>query len=299
MKIFDIELDEQEQDFLLKIYEKSCEETGRPDLVKKIKMFDAGDKEKLGIARTLKNHGLITPYDPPTGLVTFQWPDIFKASDDSFRNGMVIITQKGVDYTRELLKYRSDSHAVLNALGGLSSAIQRVIPNSSQKPETVRKSTRPPSSNIFVAHGHDDRMKKNVVDTLKTLDLNPIVLRHQASQGRTIIEKLTEIIEEKKISFAVVLFSPDDKAHAKNESPDSARFRARQNVILELGYCMGKLERRNVAIIQKKKDNFEIPSDCDGIVRILYYRGDAWKHDLVTELKKHGYTVDANKLYED
>ncbi len=298
MKIFDIELDKKEQGFLLEIYEKSCEETSRPDLVKKIKMFDSDDKEKLGIARTLRYHGLITPYDLPTGLGTFQLPDIFKPSDDSFRTGMVIITQKGVDYARKLLEYKPDSHTVTLTAAGLSRVVRSATPSSSQKTETVRKSTLPPSSNIFVAHGRDYRMKNSVVATLGKLDLTATVLRDQPSKGRTIIEKLTETIEDKKISFAVILFSPDDVAHAKSESPDKAQFRARQNVILELGYCMGKLGRKNVVIIHKEKENFEIPSDCSGIAYTSYDRGGAWKHELAKELEEHGYTIDVNKLYE-
>ncbi|MEL7433910.1 MAG: TIR domain-containing protein, partial [Chloroflexota bacterium] len=73
--------------------------------------------------------------------------------------------------------------------------------------------------------------------------------------------------------------------------------RARQNVILELGFFIGRLGRERVFVLHKRDDNFELPSDIFGV---LYtpYDGDAggWQFQLVKELKNVGYDIDMNDL---
>jgi predicted nucleotide-binding protein len=88
------------------------------------------------------------------------------------------------------------------------------------------------------------------------------------------------------------LLTADDLGRAKEESNEHAR--ARQNVIFEMGYFMGKLGRERVFVLLD--DGVEKPSDIDGIV---YNNVDtSWSYNLVKELKACGYDVDANKLIE-
>jgi len=150
------------------------------------------------------------------------------------------------------------------------------------------------SNQIFVVHGHDEEMKHAVARTLEKLNLNPIILHEQPNKGRTIIEKFADYAEN--TSFAIILLSPDDKGYKKDQNPESAKFRARQNVILELGFFIGKLGRNNVAAIFKNDQDFELPSDYDGVLYIPYNNPRQWQIDLVNELKSAGYNVDANKL---
>jgi len=56
----------------------------------------------------------------------------------------------------------------------------------------------------------------------------------QPDKGRTTIEKFEDCSED--TTFAIVLLSPDDKGCEVNNFPASPKLRARQNVILELGY---------------------------------------------------------------
>src|SRR5207244_1787432 len=91
----------------------------------------------------------------------------------------------------------------------------------------------------FVVHGHDSEMKEAVARFLQTLEIEPVILHEQASRGRTVIEKIED---NSDVGFAIVLMSPDDVGAAASEST-SLQPRARQNVILELGYFLGKLER--------------------------------------------------------
>lgn len=146
---------------------------------------------------------------------------------------------------------------------------------------------------VFVVHGHKDEMKLAVSTVLKQLGLEPIVLHEQPDQNRTIIEKFED--EAGKSSFAIVLISPDDKVGIVNEKP----FRARQNVILELGYFIGNLGRKNVLALYdiSQNDVIELPSDISGILYKPYDNPyGSWRFALADELKAAGYNIDKNRL---
>ena len=154
--------------------------------------------------------------------------------------------------------------------------------------------TEPPSSRrVFVVHGHDDGLKETVARTLEKLDLEAVILHEQPNKGRTIIEKFEDYAD---VSFAVVLLTPDDMAYRSGEAPDTARPRARQNVILELGFFLGKLGRDRVAVLHSGVKNFERPSDYDGVLYIPIDDNGQWQFGLVKELKAAGIDVDANQI---
>lgn len=73
-----------------------------------------------------------------------------------------------------------------------------------------------------------------------------------------------------------------------------AKYRARQNVILELGYFIGKISRKNVFPVVKNPPtgNLEIPSDYSGVIYELYDQAGGWKIKLAKSLKARGYDVD-------
>ncbi len=146
---------------------------------------------------------------------------------------------------------------------------------------------------VFVVHGRDEAMKQAVARTIEQLELKPIILHEEADQGRTIIEKFTQCSD---VGFSVVLMSPDDLAYPKEAKPEEAKLRARQNVILELGYFLGKLGRKNVMALYKQDKDFEIPTDFAGVVYTSYDSQGYWKLRLVKELRACGYNVDANKI---
>lgn len=109
--------------------------------------------------------------------------------------------------------------------------------------------------------------------------------------GKTIIEKFEKNAD---VQFAVVLLSPDDMAYSVNSTAQDAQPRARQNVILELGYFVGKLSREKVFTL--KKGNLEVPTDFSGVVYTSYDPAGRWHFELARELKAVGYSVDANTL---
>ena len=152
-----------------------------------------------------------------------------------------------------------------------------------------RESSRPPTrSSSFTERMTGPRM--TVARFLTKLGLEPVVLHEQPNQGRTIIEKFEEYAQ---VAFAVVLLTPDDIGGRHGQS-DGLQPRARQNVILELGFFLGKLGRRGTCALLK--EDVEIPSDYDGVLYIPMDDQGAWQMALVRELKEAGLNVDANRL---
>ncbi|SEB04624.1 Predicted nucleotide-binding protein containing TIR-like domain-containing protein [Flavobacterium gillisiae] len=164
--------------------------------------------------------------------------------------------------------------------------------DGSQNLETLNSEL---SENIFIVHGHNEEMKQSSARFLEKIDLKPIILHEQPNKGKTIIEKFNDY---SNVSFAIVLLSADDVAFSKNEEVENASFRARQNVIFELGFFIGKIGRECVVVLHEQVDNFEIPSDYQGVLYIPYDNSGNWKLSVAKELKAIGYKIDGNKLLE-
>lgn len=147
-------------------------------------------------------------------------------------------------------------------------------------------------SDVFIVHGHDDGIKNEVARFLDNLELKPIILHEQASSGDTIIEKIERY---SNVSFGIVMYTPCDKGGLA-KGPVDLNFRARQNVVFEHGYLIGKLGRKNVVALVK--ENVEKPNDISGVVYVNYDSNGAWKIEVAKELNAAGYPIDFNKLYK-
>ena len=143
---------------------------------------------------------------------------------------------------------------------------------------------------VFVIHGHDEAARETVARFLERLELTPIILHEQPNQGRTIIEKFED---HSDVGFAIVLLTPDDIGAAARDK-DNLKPRARQNVILELGFFIGTLGRQRVCILVK--DTVETPSDYDGVVYTILDGAKGWQVKIIQELKAAGFSVDANRV---
>lgn len=148
------------------------------------------------------------------------------------------------------------------------------------------------TNEIFIVHGHDDGLKNEVARFLEKLTFKPIILHEQASSGDTIIEKIERY---SKVGFGIVLYTPCDIGNVAS-SPETLNARARQNVVFEHGYLIGKLGRKNVVALVK--GDIEKPNDISGVVYINYTMGDGWKTDIAKELNAVGYHIDFNKIFE-
>jgi len=162
---------------------------------------------------------------------------------------------------------------------------------------TVESETKAPgvpavllSKDVFLVHGHDGGAKSEVARFLEKLALYPIILHEKPSKGQTIIEKVEA---HSNVGFAVVLLTPDDIGYRKGKS-SKKKNRARQNVVLELGYFLGKLGRTRVAALLK--GTVELPSDFTGVLYISMDRRGAWRTELANEIKEAGIAVNMDNL---
>jgi len=134
------------------------------------------------------------------------------------------------------------------------------------------------SNRVFIVHGHDNAAKEGTARFLEKLGLQPIILHEQPSGGRTIIEKFEMF--SRSASFAVVLLTPDDVGAVSSNSAN-LQPRARQNVVLELGYFMGRLGRDRVCALYS--GGIELPSDYQGVIYVEMDTSGAWKAKLAQE----------------
>lgn len=153
---------------------------------------------------------------------------------------------------------------------------------------TLPTRTEPAARKVFVVHGQDDGPRESVARFLEKLQFGAIILHEQANQGHTIIEKVEA---HGDVGFAIVLLTPDDEGRAQGQKPQP---RARQNVILELGYFLGRLGRSRVMAL--KQGDLEIPSDFHGVVYEPFASGGAWKNALGRELQAAGFEIDWNAV---
>jgi predicted nucleotide-binding protein len=151
------------------------------------------------------------------------------------------------------------------------------------------------SKSILVVHGRDDKPKLELARMLEKLGLHPIILSEEADRGRTIIEKLED--ETIDIGYAFVILTPDDLALPNTLSllsplPPELPFkhRARQNVILELGYLIGKIGRKRVCCLYK--GDIELPSDIHGVLYKKFEKSvEECYRGILEELKAAGYEI--------
>jgi len=158
-----------------------------------------------------------------------------------------------------------------------------------KQPVKVQTALGKINNNIFIVHGHNTSVQLNVARTIEKLGLTPIILHEQANAGKTLIEKFES---NSNVGFAIVLLTDDDEGKSKTEI--DLKSRARQNVVLELGYFIGKLNRDKVLPLYS--EGVELPSDIHGLLYVPLDKAETWKFALVRELKAAGYSVDANLL---
>lgn len=204
----------------------------------------------------------------------FDWPIIMGGDVDHHRKVQHVVEDRirsiqlltdAVDLLNDRIEAQAESANSLTAVVAAIEAVER-------------------SSRIFIVHGHDEGTKEAVARFISKLGFEPVILHERANRGRTIIEKFRD--EAADIGFAIVLMSPDDEMAGGSK-------RARQNVILELGFFLGALGSANVAALVR--GDVETPSDFDGVLYIKVDDTGMWRMLLAKELKASGYDVDMNK----
>ncbi len=87
-----------------------------------------------------------------------------------------------------------------------------------------------------------------------------------------------------------MLLTPDDVGRRKDKTESDNQPRARQNVLLELGFFIGKLGREKVCAL--KRGDIEMPTDYVGVVWTEFDEAGAWRVSLGRELQAAGYQID-------
>jgi len=158
-----------------------------------------------------------------------------------------------------------------------------------QSADATQPSHREPGNRIFLVHGHDTGVLHEVARFLERLHQTVTILREQPNSGRTLIEKFVDYSD---VGYAIVLLTPDDRGGPADAPLDKQHLRARQNVILELGYFLAALSRERVTALYVR--GVEIPSDYSGVAFVEYDDRGAWRLELARELKASGFAIDMN-----
>ena len=151
------------------------------------------------------------------------------------------------------------------------------------------------SREVFLVHGHDEGTWQTVARFLEYAGLTPIVLGEQPDLNQTVFEKFKRYSGQ---GVAVVVMTADDLGALATDavSIDAMKPRARQNVIFEYGFFLGKLGWENVIglISVAKAGPIERPSDLTGVTMIPVSLGPSavpWRGTLARELEARGFEL--------
>jgi predicted nucleotide-binding protein len=197
------------------------------------------------------------------------------------------------DLAKEYFISAIQSVADIDAAGDLHSKLNSTTPPAiDAEPKVEGETQQQPSASrrVFIVHGHEEAAKEKVARLVERLGLEAIILHEQPNKGRTIIEKFTDHAD---VSFAIVLMTADDVGGVKGMSSQELKPRARQNVVLELGYFLGRLGRGRVCAVFDTE--VEMPSDYAGVLFLPLDDGGAWRSQLAKEMKAAGIPIDISE----
>ncbi|WP_374476741.1 TIR domain-containing protein [Zoogloea sp.] len=214
-----------------------------------------------------------------------------RASSPVLADRLAVSTDAGIEeVARKLveaivLQTQRDSDLFESRLEGALRASESAL-SAQKRPESDRK------DEVFIVHGHDNAAKESVARFIEKVGAKAVILNEQASLGLTVLEKFEK---HSHIRFAVALLTPDDAAHAVSH-PGEERLRARQNVIFEMGFFLGKLGRGGMCAMYRGE--LEIPSDIAGVVQIELDSASGWQIYLARELRRAGVRIDLNRVLD-
>lgn len=212
----------------------------------------------------------------------------YAAATDLTYYPMMISSGQRIDYHSPIQRRVLSSIALLEqAQKSLKEDLADLPASEGVETDSAHKHKAAYSDRVFLVHGHDEGARESVARFLEKLGLEPVILHEQANRGRTVIEKIEG---HRDVGFAVVLLTPDDEGCVKGGQLEP---RARQNVLLELGYFLGYLGRDRVCALNRGQ--IEIPSDFAGVVWTSM-NDEGWKQALSRELQDAGYEIDWNKV---
>ena len=206
-----------------------------------------------------------------------------RLSDDQ-KDDRLIMSRRVPAFQDEVKEYQEFMAACINSLKGIHERLELCDKPSNMPQPTFGEA-------VFIVHGHDNEAKETVARFVENLGIEATILHEQANKGQTIPEKFEEHADD--AGFAIILLTPDDVGAPKDET-NSLKPRARQNVVLELGYFWGRLGRKRLCVLYK--EGVELPSDMSGIVYVPMDNFGGWKQKLAREMNRAKLPIDPEKL---
>ena len=145
---------------------------------------------------------------------------------------------------------------------------------------------------VFISHGHDEEAITTVAEFVENLGLKVTVLDEQLGNDLTVIDNLERYADD--TGFAIALLTPDDVGALKDEADRQLNPRARQNVLFELGYFIGKLNPNRVCLLYK--EGVELPSGIRDVAYVPMDSADAWKLKLRQGMRNAGLPIDMSQV---
>jgi len=212
--------------------------------------------------------------------------DSYNHAGYTFLGQMGEVQGNPIQTFKNLVKYKLDNiKSLLTRAELLKSQVTNDAQVTAMSPSIALSKTE-----VFIVHGHDEAAKNKTARFIEKLGLKPIILHEQASGSKTVIEKIEAY---SNVGFGIVLYTPCDIG-AKKEANPNLKNRARQNVVFEHGFLIGKIGRENVCALVK--DEIETPNDISGVVYVKMDDEDAWHLKIARELRNSGYEIDMNKV---
>jgi predicted nucleotide-binding protein len=232
------------------------------------------------------------PLEVPAGLAERQWIDL---SGRPTRKQIKIAAAQIAGVVESYLKKTDQPKPALSK--------QEVPKLADDLAHEFRASTEPGTTreqktSVFVVHGHNAEALAKLEEWLAIVRITAVVLSREDESPQSLFQKFMSVAN--KAQFAIVLLCADDygasriQYEAANVADKALQFRARQNVILELGFFYGRLGWENVFVLYQEPDrvfpNFERPSDLDGVV-FDAMTGRTWKRRLEIRLSQAGFQL--------
>ncbi len=192
-------------------------------------------------------------------------------------------------FSEEIYEFRTEFNSRIKALRTLISLVPFMKTSSViNKSDSLKKEY---TNEVFIVHGHNEKIRREVELILRRLNLIPITLNQKANKGMTVLEKFEA---NSNVGYAIILLTADDIGYSLTDGEITAKKRARQNVLLELGFFWGAIRRSNFLCLYE--DGVELPSDLSGLVYVKYDEHQKWADRLVIEMREAGYDVSRDDL---
>lgn len=236
----------------------------------------------------------VSPSLLPSPLASRQWLDLSDCSytESDLRWAAIKIT----DATEKHLKLRgspppvapADAPVIAEEIAQQARVVRRSNTGKEQTPDSV-----------FLVHGHDNAALSEMEAYLTSLGVKSFILSRVGGSAQSLLQKFLKSATDAR--FAIVILSADDlgasrvQYDADGVGDRALQFRARQNVILELGFFYGFLGWENVFVLCRPPDkvypNFERPSDIDGAVYDSMDASGLWRESLARKLVEAGFRL--------